>query len=839
MSFLTPLMAWAGLALAAGPLIIHLLNRRRFTIVDWAAMDFLREAMQRQRRILRLRDWLLLALRTLCVLLFGLAMAQPFSESSTEVASSGEPVHAILVIDNSLSMSDSSSGQQALAEAKAAAKNLVKNPLLKGSKFSVLPLCSDLADFTFDAYGTVADAEDAIDEIEVLDRTAGVTKVVELAAEAMKGVQELPTKRVVFFGDQQSNCWPKGALNSSLLASVEKLNVVQVGAGKRENAWIEDLRVQDEVADVESTTVFIAKVRYEGESTQDKVPIRLEIDGEPLLSQQFVTLRPGQSREVIFTHRFDSESEAAEAGFARITAVIPEDSIPGDKLRGDNKRYLVVPVLSGVPVVFIDQYGKDEDPARNRYGETFHVRRLLTPALAQESEDRQLIRVHHVKVDEVDQDLLSEARLVVIAGIANPGEAVPDLRDYVRQGGQLFVAAGGNFNPEEWNEMGWDKGNGVLAMPLQALAAGKLPGKGVKKLDPFFISFDSLATESFLLEEESEQALEDLYRIPLFFKAVIANLSDEEKTEFLKKEIRKIEDARGAGDGSKTSPATGPKPRTVAKDWLTWMRDAAPSNAANTPEQEAASLLPTVLAKYTNGHPMLVERRIGRGKSVLFTSGLSSDWNTLTRTNAVLVLDRILRGMLRETLQKVNFTDSETVRLSVSAEQRKNEFSLERPRGDKAGGADPGKEAKESLTPEARGAGGDEIVVRRVRRRGHYVISAHENDQGSSGFGVVLWKRPLAVNGPVVESELEMVAPDDLKDVKEGLDEKDRDKLGWVSSGQKVSLSGGITGRNSWKKWMVVVLALLLLEVLVLSWSAITGMVGSSGEEASPGEGAA
>ena len=64
MSFLTPLFATAGLILAAGPVIIHLLNRRRFRVVDWAAMDFLKEAMQRQRRILRLRDLFLLVLRT-------------------------------------------------------------------------------------------------------------------------------------------------------------------------------------------------------------------------------------------------------------------------------------------------------------------------------------------------------------------------------------------------------------------------------------------------------------------------------------------------------------------------------------------------------------------------------------------------------------------------------------------------------------------------------------------------------------------------------------------------------------------------------------------------------
>ena len=55
-SFFDGMFAVAGVAAAAGPVIIHLLNRRRFRTVHWAAMDFLREAMRRSRRILQIRD---------------------------------------------------------------------------------------------------------------------------------------------------------------------------------------------------------------------------------------------------------------------------------------------------------------------------------------------------------------------------------------------------------------------------------------------------------------------------------------------------------------------------------------------------------------------------------------------------------------------------------------------------------------------------------------------------------------------------------------------------------------------------------------------------------------
>ena len=43
-----------GLALASLPVIIHLLNRRRFKTMEWAAMDFLLKAAVRNRRRVRL-----------------------------------------------------------------------------------------------------------------------------------------------------------------------------------------------------------------------------------------------------------------------------------------------------------------------------------------------------------------------------------------------------------------------------------------------------------------------------------------------------------------------------------------------------------------------------------------------------------------------------------------------------------------------------------------------------------------------------------------------------------------------------------------------------------------
>ena len=57
------------------PIIIHLLNRRRFKVVQWAAMDYLLRAMRKNRKRLKFEQWLLLATRCAVMLLFFLGFA--------------------------------------------------------------------------------------------------------------------------------------------------------------------------------------------------------------------------------------------------------------------------------------------------------------------------------------------------------------------------------------------------------------------------------------------------------------------------------------------------------------------------------------------------------------------------------------------------------------------------------------------------------------------------------------------------------------------------------------------------------------------------------------------
>lgn len=76
MNFLNPLFLF-GLGAAAIPILIHLFTRRRPREVRFPSLEFLAEVNQSEIRRLKIKQWLLLALRTLAVAAIALAMSRP------------------------------------------------------------------------------------------------------------------------------------------------------------------------------------------------------------------------------------------------------------------------------------------------------------------------------------------------------------------------------------------------------------------------------------------------------------------------------------------------------------------------------------------------------------------------------------------------------------------------------------------------------------------------------------------------------------------------------------------------------------------------------------------
>jgi len=116
--FVTPWLFWAGAAATSVPIIIHLLNKRRFRIVIWAAMDFLLAAQRRNARRLKFQRWLLLAIRCLALIILAMAVARFFLNNTALGNLLGNGERGIVIVwDDSYSMAYQNPGKVSHFEA--------------------------------------------------------------------------------------------------------------------------------------------------------------------------------------------------------------------------------------------------------------------------------------------------------------------------------------------------------------------------------------------------------------------------------------------------------------------------------------------------------------------------------------------------------------------------------------------------------------------------------------------------------------------------------------------------------------------------------------------------
>ncbi|TWT30932.1 BatA domain-containing protein [Blastopirellula retiformator] len=813
MSFLPSLTAGgfaiAGLLCAAGPIIIHLMNRRRYRTVHWGAMDFLQQAMKRNRRILQLRDILLMILRTAAVLLFGLALARPFLSVGASDFDASQPLLAVLAIDNSMSMGVESLDGTLLDEAKRQAADFL-DQLPPGSRINVIAACGSSRSPAVDPYRTREDAAAAIAAIDPTDREADLISIGNQIAVAAAHTPQL-SPRAIYFTDQQASAWDDFR-SPGQWEQFPPLQVVEIGADDATNTSITGFELQDALADVDTPSTFVVRVAHAGENPRDDVPVVFSVNGEEVDSQM-ISLPPNSERELTFEYLFDGM--AIEPGKASSIAI--EVSLPPDRLPADDSRTIVASVVAALPVVFLDSMSEtDEDPRRNRYGETWALRRLLAPVTSRREEQRQLIQVRHRRLEDLDapslRALLEDARLAVVGGISEPPEfAVDVLNEFVSQGGQLVISAGGEFDPARWTQVAWRDGAGVLPAPLDPIPNGVSLDANVDRLEPFRLSYDSMKDNAyFQLSGLSDSQLLDLYAEPLFFKSVTPRVD---------------ETTLAAVEKAATAQANQPTDEEdmTADRWLLWRNDVtrtgsvsqsaeqetSVNNAAESPAAEQEKpfdrrLLPRILASFDNDQPFLVERQIGEGKVLLVTTGIDNLWNTLPRTNAVLIFDRLLRGMLETTLPQRNFATLAQVSLPLESASTTTMVELTRPGDDAAEELPIG-----FLDDQTRG-----VTVPQLMKGGKYELTISQRQVSSDP---TLSPEPpqtmvLAVQPEATESQIERLSHEDFE--SRGLG----DKIKWLAPGEVISLAGAqIRGQDWWKYLIGLVLACLLLEMLLIA----------------------
>jgi hypothetical protein len=324
MTFLQPWVL-AALPLVALPLIIHLINQRRFQTVPWAAMQFLLAAKALSRGYSRLRHWLIMALRMLAVAAVILAVGRPLSRGWLALAAGGRPDSAIVVLDRSPSM-------QAVAAAGGASKLETGRRQLAASLATLragrVMVVSDPAK----GPAEVASPE-AIADLATAGPTAAPADLPALLQTAYEFIREnaAGTTEIWICSDQRANDWRPDdggwvGLRDALakLPQQVRVQLLSYAAAATGNVAVRASNVRLETLGRDRRIVLTVSVSRQEDGERLTIPVKFEIGGVSTAVDVDLAGRDA----VLKNHVIPLERSAATRGWGRVS--IPADADPAD-----------------------------------------------------------------------------------------------------------------------------------------------------------------------------------------------------------------------------------------------------------------------------------------------------------------------------------------------------------------------------------------------------------------------------------------------------------------------------------------------------------------------------
>ncbi len=191
MTLLHPWGLSLGIAAVGLPIAIHILTRPRPIRLPLSTVRFVRQAIQQKKARYRLRDFLVLLLRTSAVALLGWGFARPMigAKPIVDPAMPGSVVRVIL-LDDSLSMGAASNNSTALDRARStAARYLQYQPGLRADVIIAAAQSSPVFDKVSTNISALREAISGIAPLpQGLDAQAAINRASELLAKAPQAI---------------------------------------------------------------------------------------------------------------------------------------------------------------------------------------------------------------------------------------------------------------------------------------------------------------------------------------------------------------------------------------------------------------------------------------------------------------------------------------------------------------------------------------------------------------------------------------------------------------------------------------------------------------------------
>jgi hypothetical protein len=470
------MLGWLGAA--AAPIVIHLLSRRKYYRMPWAAMEYLLAALRESNRRLRLEQWLLLAIRVLLIVLVVLAVAEPFLSRAGLALVAGQRTHRVLVIDASYSMGYKPTDKTRFERAKELAARIVEESP-QGDGFTLVLLAAPPRVVV----GTPAlDKGDFLREIDSLrllhtsaDLPATLARVEEMILAARREQPRLAAEEVYFLTDLGRVGWlpelPDAAAMAAFRQRAERLArsaslvVIDLGQAGAENVAVTGAQTAEPFATPTRNVTVEAEVKNFGRQARSRQLVELLADGRRV-RQEYVDLAPGGQATVHLPHRFESPGDHTL-----------EVRAEGDALDVDNHRYVALDVKQQLSVLCVD--GR---PSGGTFqGAADYLVYALEPR--PDASGRALVRSEVVPESALLERDLAAYDCIFLCDVAQFTSHEAQVLDaYLKGGGGLVFFLGERIQADRYNrELGGEDRGAVHILPARL---GKAVAEPRAQLDP-------------------------------------------------------------------------------------------------------------------------------------------------------------------------------------------------------------------------------------------------------------------------------------------------------------------------------------------------------------------
>lgn len=431
MNFLNPLFLF-GIAAAAIPILIHLFTRRRPREVRFPSLEFLSEVHQSEIRRLKLKQWLLLALRALAIAALATAMSRPALKGSV-AGNAGAASTLVALVDVSGSMGAPGADGRPLAAAARRVVDDLLSTLGPGDELLLVPYDRAPRPVSERPLGDAGRLRAAAQALQPSAATTDHAAALALAARTLRESHALNRElfwisdfqRAGFGGEDgagEAFAAPDGPWNAS------RVYLVPLAARSRANAALTSAALAPAAGGVELSV---------GAAGFDVTPGDFAVEARELAAPEGAgALAPLERLGSGFVSLPARGEASALMPLSRLPGAGGEALLPDDALAMDNRRVFAAG-RAGMLRVLLREDGA-ASPLRlaleaGGAASGFDVRAVDAASLAAQAGD---------------------ADVIVIGDVARPGPAeLQAVLDFWRGGGALLLVPGMRADGAAWNQL--------------------------------------------------------------------------------------------------------------------------------------------------------------------------------------------------------------------------------------------------------------------------------------------------------------------------------------------------------------------------------------------------